>query len=82
MSLPLTIEWKIITEDKEKRIDSSDNTFEIMFSGYKLFPMDTPIDIMRHKESEQIGTAVITHISFENNATLCKYQLVSLYSVN
>jgi hypothetical protein len=82
MSLPLSIEWRIITEDKDKRINAKENIFEIVFSGYKLFPLDTPIDIMRHKDSDQIGTAIINKITFQNNATICTYQLVSLYSVN
>ncbi len=82
MSQPLSLEWRIITEDKEERIDFKENTFKIEFSGYRLFPLDTPIDIMRHKDSDQIGTAIINSLTFENHKTICTYQLISLYSVN
>jgi hypothetical protein len=82
MSLPLSFEWRIITEDKERRINIEENLFEIEFSGYKIFPINEPIEIIRYADSEQIGTAVINKITFENNKTICSYQLISLYSVN
>ncbi|MRG88322.1 DUF2584 family protein [Salinibacillus xinjiangensis] len=82
MSVPLSIEWRIITEGQEKRINAKENIFQITFPGYKMFPIDAPIDIMRHEDSDQIGTAIVNKITFSNNQTICIYQLVSLYSVN
>ncbi|SET32491.1 Protein of unknown function [Salinibacillus kushneri] len=82
MSVPLTIEWRIVTNEEEKRINTKENIFEITFSGYRLFPIDVPIDIMRHEDSDQIGSAIVQKIIFEHNQTICRYQLVSLYSVN
>ncbi|QHS22524.1 DUF2584 family protein [Virgibacillus sp. MSP4-1] len=82
MSVPLTIEWKLVTNEEERRMNVKENIFEITFSGYKLFPIDVPIDIMRHEDSDQIGSAIVKKITFEKNQTVCQYQLVSLYSVN
>ncbi|MCP8616097.1 DUF2584 family protein [Salirhabdus salicampi] len=82
MSIPLTVEWRIITRGREQRVNQEDNTFEIVFDGYKLFPLDEPIDIMRHEDSDQIGTAKVKKLAMAEQKTVCTYQLVSLYSVN
>lgn len=82
MTMPLTMEWNIITEGKEMRYGEKENVFEIQFSGYRLFPLDELVNIMRHEESEQIGTAKIVELNWKNDVTTIKYILVSLYSVN
>ncbi|MFD1018412.1 DUF2584 family protein [Thalassobacillus hwangdonensis] len=82
MSTPLSMEWKLLTGGKEKRIDVNDNIFEITFDGYMIFPMEEDIDIMRHKDSDQIGSARVVELTFKSGMTICKYQLISLYSVN
>ncbi|MBO8155026.1 MAG: DUF2584 family protein [Bacillaceae bacterium] len=82
MSVPFSMEWRIITEGRERRIDETNNTFEIEFDGYKLFPIDEPIDVKRYPSSEQIGTAKVVKISLYENRTICTYQLISLHNVN
>ncbi|WP_181348397.1 DUF2584 family protein [Thalassobacillus sp. CUG 92003] len=82
MSTPLSMEWKLITEGKEKRVNAEENIFEIVFDGYKIFPMEETIEIKRHIKSDQIGSGQIVELWLKNNQTVCRYQLVSLYSVN
>ncbi|TCT25503.1 uncharacterized protein DUF2584 [Melghiribacillus thermohalophilus] len=82
MSVPFSMEWRIITGGKEKRISESDNLFEIEFDGYKLFPIDQPIDVMRFESSDQIGTAKVVKITLTDHRTICTYQLISLYNIN
>ncbi|MCP3025917.1 DUF2584 family protein [Halobacillus sp. A5] len=82
MSTPLSMEWTLITEGKEKRVHSNDNLFEITFDGYKLFPMNEIIEIKRHIKSDQIGSGEIEELILKNNTTICKYRLISLHSVN
>ncbi|GGF09865.1 hypothetical protein GCM10010954_05440 [Halobacillus andaensis] len=82
MSTPLSMEWTLITEGKEKRVQPNDNLFEITFDGYKLFPMNERIEIKRHIRSDQIGSGEIEELILRKNTTICKYRLISLHSVN
>ncbi|GGC87848.1 hypothetical protein GCM10007216_18240 [Thalassobacillus devorans] len=82
MSTPFSMEWKMITEGREKRINAEDNIFEITFDGYKIFPMEEMIEIKRHLDADLIGSGKVVELIFKNQQTTCKYQLISLYSVN
>ncbi|UFU01240.1 DUF2584 domain-containing protein [Radiobacillus kanasensis] len=82
MSMPLSIEWKLVTDGKEKRIQEQDNTFEIQFADFRLFPVDQLIEIRRHENSDQIGTGKIIEMTWNERGTHCRYQLHSLFNVN
>ncbi|ARI77318.1 DUF2584 family protein [Halobacillus mangrovi] len=82
MSTPFTMEWLIITEGREKRVNEGDNLFEIAYEGYKLFPINEPLEIRKHFSSKVIGSCVIEELILKNQATHCKYRLISLNSVN
>lgn len=82
MNMPLTLEWNIITEGEEKRFGEKENVFELNLPGYRLFPVDQLLDIMRHEDSDQIGSAKVIELTWADNTTRIKYILVSLYSVN
>ncbi|MFG6114597.1 DUF2584 family protein [Halobacillus sp. MO56] len=82
MSTPFSMEWKMITEGQEKRINAEDNIFEITFDGYKIFPIEEIIEIKRHPDADLIGSGKVVELIFKNQQTTCKYQLISLYSVN
>ncbi|WP_026570182.1 MULTISPECIES: DUF2584 family protein [Sediminibacillus] len=82
MSMPMSIEWKLLTHGREKRLQHQQNMFEIEFTGYKLFPINQTIEIKRHHDSDQIGSGKIVEISWKEERTVCTYQLLSLYSVN
>ncbi len=82
MSNQFVMQWKLVTEGRERRISEENDIFEITFDGYQIFPMEEPIDIQRSLDSDQIGTAKIVKLSFSNGMTICHYHLISLYSVN
>ncbi|MBM7552537.1 DUF2584 family protein [Thalassobacillus pellis] len=82
MPSPFTMEWNLITHGKEKRIDQADNIFEMDFEGYRIFPMGENIEIKRNDKADLIGIGKIVEIIFRDGRTICKYQLISLYSVN
>lgn len=82
MSMPLLIEWKLITHGKEKRIPDHENHFEIQFDHYKLFPIDEEINIIRHHDSDQIGRGKVISLTWKNEHTVCTYVLTKLHNVN
>lgn len=82
MSMPLTIESRLITMGKEKRVQEKENVFEVEFEGYHLFPLEEDIEVMRNEQSDQIGTAKVLEVTLGSNKTRCKYKLISLFSVN
>jgi len=82
MTMPLTIEWKLVTNGTEKRVTDQENHFYVELAGYKLYPIEKRIEISRHQESDQIGFGKVVELTWKDNHTICTYQLVSLYSVN
>lgn len=80
MGMPLELNTMIVTKGNEKRINSND--FSLIKSGYRLYPMEIPIDIRKTKHSESIGTAVIKQVVWEKETTKITYELISLHSVN
>ncbi|MYL51742.1 DUF2584 family protein [Pontibacillus yanchengensis] len=82
MSMPLSLEWCIITHGEEMRVEEKENTFTLKLDGYQLFPIDQFIDIKRTDNAEQIGTAKVVEMSWFANTTVITYELISLYNVN
>ncbi|MDC3415315.1 DUF2584 family protein [Aquibacillus salsiterrae] len=82
MSMPLSIEWRLVTQGKEKRLENTNNMFELSFEGYTFFPINQLIEITRHPSSDQIGSGKIVELTWKDNKTICKYQLLSLFNVN
>lgn len=82
MSMPLSLEWALVTEGKEKRIGDLENRFTLVLEGYRLYPLHERIEIRRHQASDQIGFGEIDELTFKANQTLITYKLLSLYSVN
>jgi Protein of unknown function (DUF2584) len=80
MGMPLELNTMIVTKGKEKRIN--DNDFSLVKEGYRLYPIDIPIDIRKTKTSESSGTAIIKKIEWSGNETNITYELVSLNSSN
>ncbi|RPF55823.1 DUF2584 family protein [Aquisalibacillus elongatus] len=82
MPTPLSMEWKIITYGEELRLDEASDVFEVTLDGYKLFPIDETVEVLRHPQTNHIGIAKVVKLTFENQQTKCRYQLISLKSVN
>lgn len=80
MGMPLELNTMIITKGNEKRLE--ENLFILEKEGYRLYPIDIPMDIRKTKESETRGTAVIRKLEWESEKTKITYQLFSLNSSN
>ncbi|KGL38673.1 hypothetical protein BMT55_10765 [Listeria newyorkensis] len=80
MGMPLEVNTMIVTKGKEKRI--SDNFFELEKAGYRIYPIDVPVEVRTTRESETNGIAVPLKLIWENDTTIITYELVSLNSSN
>ncbi len=80
MGMPLELNTMIVTKGREKR--EEENLFVLKKEGYRLYPLDIPLDVRKTIESDSSGTAVIKKVEWQNNSTILTYQLVSLNSTN
>jgi len=80
MGMPLELNTMIVTKGREKRIE--ENTFLLEKEGYRLYPIEIPIEVRKTIESDSNGTALIKKVEWQNNFTTLTYQLVSLKSTN
>jgi hypothetical protein len=80
MGMPLELNTLIITKGNEKRLE--ENLFVLAKAGYRLYPINIPIDVRKTLEGDSSGTAIIKKVEWENEQTTIVYQLVSLNSTN
>jgi hypothetical protein len=80
MGMPFELNTMIVTKGRETRVE--ENLFLLEKEGYRLYPIEIPIDVRKTIESDTSGTAVIKKVEWQNNSTKITYQLVSLYSPN
>ncbi|KON86660.1 hypothetical protein AF332_07540 [Sporosarcina globispora] len=80
MGMPLELNTMIVTKGREKRLD--ENYFSLVKDGYRLYPLDIPIEVKRTIDSDLNGMGVIRKVEWENSQTSITYQLVSLNSTN
>ncbi|GAA0332492.1 DUF2584 domain-containing protein [Bacillus carboniphilus] len=80
MGMPLELQTMLVTKGKEERVE--ENTFLLEKEGYRLYPLDVPIEVRKLKESDPSGTAIIDSLKWEKEKTVITYRLVSLYSIN
>jgi hypothetical protein len=80
MGMPLELNTMIVTKGRETRIE--ENRFMLEKEGYRLYPIDIPIDVRKTIESDTSGTAVIKKVEWQENRTWITYQLISLNSTN
>ena len=80
MGMPLELNTMIVTKGREKRVE--ENLFLLEKSGYRLYPMDIPIEIRKTIESESNGIAIIKKLEWQQSNTTITYQLISLNSSN
>ena len=80
MGMPFELNTMIVTKGREQRIE--ENLFLLEKEGYRLYPIDIPIDVRKTMESDSNGTAMIQKVEWQKGKTLVTYQLVSLNSTN
>ncbi|WP_409302292.1 DUF2584 domain-containing protein [Peribacillus sp. SCS-155] len=80
MGMPLELNTMIVTKGREKRRE--ENIFTLQKEGYRLYPIDIPIDVRKTVQGESSGTGEIIKVEWENNHTLLTYRLISLNSTN
>lgn len=80
MGMPMELNTMIVTKGREER--EEENIFRLKKEGYRLYPIDIPLDIRKTIESESSGTAVIQKVEWQNEATMITYKLISLKSTN
>jgi hypothetical protein len=80
MGMPLELQTLIVTKGKEKRV--KDNLFILEKDGYRLYPLDIPLEVRRTLQSEASGQAVVKKLELADHRTIITYELVSLHSTN
>jgi len=80
MGMPMELNTMIVTKGREER--EEENIFQLKKEGYRLYPIDIPLDIRKTIESESSGVAVIQKVEWQNEATTITYKLISLKSTN
>lgn len=80
MGMPLELNTMIVTKGREERIQ--DNLFHLEKEGYRLYPLDIPIEVRKTKDGEPNGNALIKKVEWQTNRTTITYQLISLNSTN
>jgi hypothetical protein len=80
MGMPLELNTMIVTKGREKRL--GENLFLLEKKGYRLYPIDIPLDVRKEIEGDSHGTGIIKKVEWQNQATFLTYQLVSLNSTN
>ncbi|WP_078414100.1 DUF2584 domain-containing protein [Priestia abyssalis] len=80
MGMPLELNTMIVTKGKEKRVE--ENVFKLEKDGYRLYPLDIPLEVRKTKKGERTGTALIRKIELSSEKTVLEYELISLNSTN
>lgn len=80
MGMPLELNTLIVTKGRDKRVE--ENLFVLQKEGYRLYPIEIPIDVRKTLDSSSSGTALIKKVEWEKNTTTITYQLISLNSTN
>lgn len=80
MGMPFELNTMIVTKGREKRVE--ENLFRLEKEGYRLYPIDIPLEVRKTIESDSNGTGVIRKVEWQNSITTITYQLVSLNTTN
>ena len=80
MGVPFELNTMIVTKEKETR--KEENIFQLIKDGYRLYPIDIPLEVRKTIDSDTSGTAVIRRVEWENGKTFITYHLISLNSTN
>ncbi|WP_100001560.1 DUF2584 domain-containing protein [Bacillus velezensis] len=80
MGMPVEFNTIIVTKGNEKRIE--ENIFLLEKEGYRVYPLDIPMDVRKTKTGEKSGTGEVQKLEWANGRTSITYRLTSLHSTN
>lgn len=80
MGMPLELNTMIVTKGREERLE--ENLFHLEKNGYRLYPIDIPIDVRKTIDSDSNGIGKIKKLTWQNNKTGITYELVALNTTN
>lgn len=80
MGMPLELNTMIVTKGRETR--QANNEFVLIKEGYRLYPLDIPIEVKKTIASESSGEGIIKKIEWSEEKTRITYRLISLHSTN
>ncbi|HEY2422281.1 MAG TPA: DUF2584 domain-containing protein [Neobacillus sp.] len=80
MGMPLELNTMVVTKGREKRVE--ENLFLLEKSGYRLYPIEIPIEVKKTIDSDSNGMALIKKVEWQKGSTTITYQLISLNSTN
>lgn len=80
MGMPVEFNTMIVTKGKEQRIE--ENIFQLIKEGYRIYPIDIPIEVRKVKDGEIAGEAIIEKLELNENKTIVTYRLIALNSTN
>ncbi|QGQ47613.1 DUF2584 domain-containing protein [Metabacillus sediminilitoris] len=80
MGMPVEFNTMIVTKGNEQRID--ENIFQVTKEGYRIYPIDIPIEVRKTKAGEIAGEAIVEKLEIGENKTVVTYRLIALNSTN
>jgi Protein of unknown function (DUF2584) len=80
MGMGLELNTMLVTKGREVR--TKDNLFQLQKEGYRLYPMNTPIEVRTTKKSHSRGYAMIEKVQWHDDQTTIYYKLISLNKTN
>lgn len=80
MGMPVEFNTMIVTKGKEQRIE--ENMFQLTKEGYRIYPIDIPIEVRKTIEGEIVGKAIVEKLQLAENKTVVTYRLLGLNSTN
>jgi hypothetical protein len=80
MGMPLELNTMIVTKGREKRLE--ENLFQLVKDGFRIYPLEIPIEVRKTKEGDVSGQAIIKKLELAEDKTILTYQLIALKSTN
>lgn len=80
MGMPVEFNTMIVTKGNEIRVE--ENIFQLKKEGYRIYPIDIPIEVRKTKSGEVLGEAIIEKLQLHDNETEVTYRLIALNSTN
>lgn len=80
MGMPLELNTMIVTKGREKRLE--ENLFQLVKDGFRIYPLEIPIEVRKTKEGDVSGQAIIKKLELAEDKTIITYQLIALKSTN